>query len=82
MLTRTHRALDHNDAIDAVTVRIEKIKVSVGAKVERPFRVVRFRFGHFKATYSGLAKNAAQVTTSAEVSNLWTARHELHGAEG
>jgi IS5 family transposase len=33
--------------VDAIKGRIEKIKASVRAKVEHPFRVIKRQFGHF-----------------------------------
>ena len=52
------RALDKGNAIDALTDQIEKLKASVRAKVEHPFRVIKRQFGHVKVRYRGLAKGA------------------------
>jgi transposase, IS5 family len=73
------RALDPNDPIDALTDGIERLKASVRAKVEHPFRVLKRQFGYTKTRYRGLAKNAAQVTTLFMLSNLWMARRKLQG---
>ena len=40
--------------------RVEKMKASIRAKVEHPFRVVKQQFGFTKVRYRGLAKNTAQ----------------------
>ena len=73
------RALDKSDPIDALVDRIEKLKASVRAKVEHPFRVVKRQFGHVKVRYRGLAKNTAQLKTLFALSNLWMVRHVLMG---
>lgn len=62
--------------------RAEKIKASIRAKVEHPFRVVKQRFGFTKARYRRLAKNKAQLVTLFALSNLWMARRDLTGARG
>jgi IS5 family transposase len=64
------RALDKSNPIDALTDKIEKLKASVRAKVEHPFRVVKRQFGYVKVRYRGLAKNTAQLKTLFALSNL------------
>lgn len=59
--------------------RIERLKASVRAKVEHPFRVIKRQFGHIKVRYKGLAKNTAQLHTLFALRNLWTARRRLLG---
>lgn len=76
------KALNQDDPIDALTEGIEKVKASIRAKVEHPFRVIKRQFGYVKTRYRGLAKNAAQVTTLFMLSNLWMARRILQGAQG
>jgi IS5 family transposase len=76
------RALDPTDPIDALTDNIERLKASVRAKVEHPFRVLKRQFGYTKTRYRGLAKNAAQVTTLFMLSNLWMVRRKLQGVGG
>ena len=60
----------------------EKIKASVRAKVEHPFRVVKQQFGYAKVRYRGLAKNTARLTMLFALSNLWMARRQVLGAKG
>jgi IS5 family transposase len=60
----------------------EKLKASVRAKVEHPFRVLKRQFGLTKVRYRGLAKNTAQIVTLFALSNLWMARRSLMGARG
>ncbi len=57
--------------------RAEKMKASVRAKVEHPFRVIKRQFGFTKVRYRGLAKNTAQIITLFALSNLWMARRRL-----
>lgn len=71
------RALDKTDLIDALLDKIEKLKATVRAKVEHPFRVVKRQFGFNKVRYKGLAKNTAQLVTLFALSNLWMARHRI-----
>jgi IS5 family transposase len=60
----------------------EKLKASVRAKVEHPFRVLKRQFGLTKVRYRGLAKNTGQIVTLFALSNLWMARRSLIGAGG
>lgn len=74
------RALDKGNERDALLEKIERIKASVRAKVEHPFRVIKRQFGHVKVRYRGLAKNTAQLHTLFALSNLWQARRQLMAA--
>jgi IS5 family transposase len=76
------RALDKASAKGALAEQIERIKASVRAKVEHPFRVIKRQFGHVKVRYRGLAKNTAQLHTLFALSNLWMVRRQLMGALG
>jgi len=67
---------------DFVAERVEKMKASIRAKVEHPFRVIKRQFGFTKVRYRGLAKNTAQIVTLFALSNLWMARRQLMGARG
>jgi len=71
------RALDMSDPVAAIDDEIERLKASVRAKVEHPFRVIKRQFGFVKVRYRGLAKNTAQLTTLFALSNLWMVRREL-----
>ena len=62
--------------------RVEKMKASIRAKVEHPFRVIKQQFGFTKVRYRGLAKNTTQIVTLFALSNLWMARRRLIGMEG
>ena len=67
---------------DFVAERVEKMKASIRAKVEHPFRVIKRQFGFTKVRYRGLAENTAQLVTLFALSNLWMARRQLIGARG
>jgi transposase, IS5 family len=67
---------------DFVAERIEKMKASVRAKVEHPFRVIKRQFGFTKVRYRGLVKNTAQIVTLFALSNLWMARRQLLAVQG
>ena len=67
---------------DFIAERVEKMKASIRAKVEHPFRVLKRQFGFTKVRYRGLAKNTAQIITLFALSNLWMARRPLREAQG
>jgi IS5 family transposase len=71
------RQLDKSETIDALTDKLERLKASIRAKVEHPFRVLKRQFGHVKVRYRGLTKNTAQLHTMFALSNLWMARRPL-----
>ena len=72
------RKLDkENNPIDAMVNKVEKIKASIRAKVEHPFRVIKRQFGFTKVRYRGLKKNTLQLKTLFALSNLWMVRHQL-----
>ncbi len=71
------RKLDPSNPRDAIVNEIERLKASVRAKVEHPYRVIKRQFGFTKVRYRGLAKNTAQLTTLFALSNLWMARRKL-----
>lgn len=75
------RALDKGRESNRLIDALEKLKASIRAKVEHPFRVIKRQFGHVKVRYRGLAKNAAQLHTLFALSNLWMARRQLGGAQ-
>ena len=76
------RALDVSRPLSALINEAERIKASIRAKVEHPFRVIKRQFGYVKVRYRGLAKNTAQIVTLFALSNLWMARHKLMGPMG
>ena len=76
------RKLDKdNNPVDALIDKVERIKASIRAKVEHPFRVIKRQFGFTKVRYRGLKKNTLQIKTLFALSNLWMVRHKLLGAQ-
>jgi transposase, IS5 family len=74
------KLLDKTDPVDALADQVERIKASIRAKVEHPFRVIKRQFGHVKVRYRGLAKNTAQLHTLFALANLWMVRKRLAGS--
>ena len=74
-------ALDKSTPLGAMINEVERIKASIRAKVEHPFRVIKRQFGFVKVRYRGLKKNTAQLTTLFALSNLWMARGRLLEAQ-
>ena len=75
------KLLDKTRLVDDLSEQIERIKASIRAKVEHPFRVIKRQFGHVKVRYRGLVKNTAQLHTLFALSNLWMVRRTLMGAQ-
>ena len=74
------KKLNKSDEADALLDQAEKLKASVRAKVEHPFRGVKRQFGFVKVRYRGLKKNTAQLVTLFALSNLSMVRGKLMGA--
>ncbi len=74
--------LDKTTRIGALKEKMEKLKASVRAKVEHPFRVIKCQFGYRKTRYRWLAKNTAQLITLFALSNLWMVRKRILAANG
>ena len=71
-----------NNPINALIDQVEKIKASIRAKVEHPFRVIKRQFGYTKVGYRGLKKNTLQFKTLFVLWNLWMVRHQLLATQG
>ena len=63
-------AANVHDVVPADKLKAEKIKASVRAKVEYPFRYIKQVFGYRKVRYRGLAKNNNRLHLLAAFSNL------------
>ncbi|RCE49245.1 IS5/IS1182 family transposase, partial [Escherichia coli] len=74
--------LDPERELHQLYEKVERLKASVRAKVEHPFRVVKQQFGYAKVRYRGLAKNTARLTMLFAMSNLWMVRRQLLGVRG
>ena len=75
------RPLDKTKPLEQLTDKLERIKASIRAKVEHPFRVIKRQFGHIKVRYRGLKKHTAQLRTLFALSSLWMARRSLMAAQ-
>lgn len=76
------RALDKSTTVGQLTDQLERLKATVRAKVEHPFRVFKRQFGHVKVRYRRLKKNTAQLRTLFALSNLWMVRAQLLTLDG
>jgi IS5 family transposase len=76
------KALDMTAKWARLLEKAEKLKASVRAKVEHPFRVIKQQFGYAKVRYRGLAKNTARLTMLVALGNLWMARRQLMASQG
>ena len=65
--------------VKELTLRLEKAKAQVRARVEHPFHIIKNLFKHRKVRYRGLAKNTAQLHSLLALSNLFIARAALLG---
>ena len=52
-------------------IAFEKLKSSIRAKVEHPFRLIKRQFGFLKARYKGLMKNDNQLAMLFTLANLF-----------
>ena len=57
------RALDKANPVSGLLDEIERLRASVRAKIEHPFRVIKRQFGHPKVHYRRLKKNTSQLFT-------------------
>lgn len=76
------KALDPERELHKLLDKAERLKASVRAKVEHPFRVIKQQFGYAKVRYRGLEKNTARLMMLFAMSNLWMARKRIMGAQG
>jgi IS5 family transposase len=77
MMPGKRKALDKTKPSHALGDKLEKLKASIRAKVEHPFRVIKCQFGHRKTRYRGLAKNTCQLLVMFALSNLWMVRKRI-----
>ncbi|WP_019606583.1 transposase, partial [Teredinibacter turnerae] len=63
--------------LSGAAAQIEKIKASVRAKVEHPFRIIKQQFGYSKTRYRGLTKNTVRLYLLAGFANLVTCKRYL-----
>ena len=80
MRPRKPRTLNKEDTADA-SIKAEKIKASIRAKVEHRFRAIKRQFWYAKVRYRSLKRNTAQLVTLFVLSNLSMVRSKLMGAQ-
>ena len=61
---------DRTKRVEDLSDQLGRIKASIRARVEHPFREIKRQFGHVKVRYRGLAKNTAQMHTLFALSYL------------
>lgn len=71
------KALDKNRASQRFIEELEKLKASIRAKAEHPFRVIKQQFGFTKVRFRGMAKNTARLHMLFAMSNLWMVRKAI-----
>jgi IS5 family transposase len=76
------RGLNMHSPWGSLLDKAEQIKARVSAKVEPPFRVIKYQFGYTKVRYKGLAKNTAQFMTLFALSSVWMAQRHLLETRG
>ncbi|MFB2908148.1 transposase, partial [Aeromonas jandaei] len=52
-------------------IAFERLKSSIRAKVEHPFRIIKCQFGFVKARFKGLRKNDNQLAMLFTLANLF-----------
>ncbi len=77
MMPGQRKAMDKSRPVNALLEQLEKLKASIRAKGEHPFRVIKCQFGHRKVRYRGLAKNTSQLLVMFALSNLWMVRKRI-----
>lgn len=74
------KGLDPKDPVDRRVEPLERVKASIRARVEHPFRFVMRPFGHVKVRHRGLARDTAQRHTLFALAKLWLVRRKLPAA--
>ena len=64
-------ALDRTKPVNRLIDEFKRLKASICAKVEHPFRVIKRQFGHVKVRCRVLKKNTAQRFALFALSKLW-----------
>ena len=64
------RALKKHPRKNKAPIRTEYLKVSVRAKVEHPFRIIKCQFGFVKARYLGLMKSDSKLAMLFALANI------------
>ncbi|MNF95327.1 Transposase DDE domain protein [compost metagenome] len=65
------KALKKHPRKNKAVIQLERLKASIRAKVEHPFRLIKRQFGFVKARYKGLMKNDNQLAMLFTLANLF-----------
>ena len=65
------KALKQRPCKNKAVIQFERLKASIRAKVEHPFRLIKRQFGFVKARYKGLMKNDNQLAMLFTLANLF-----------
>mgnify|MGYP000314119023 CR=1 FL=1 len=65
------KALKKQPRKNKAIIQFERLKASIRAKVEHPFRLIKRQFGFVKARYKGLMKNDNQLAMLFTLANLF-----------
>ncbi len=71
------KALKQRPRKNKAVIQFERLKASIRAKVEHPFRLIKRQFGFVKARYKGLMKNDNQLAMLFTLANLFRVDREF-----
>ena len=71
------KALKQRPRKNKAVIQFERLKASIRAKVEHPFRLIKRQFGFVKARYKGLMKNDNQLEMLFTLANLFRVDREF-----
>ena len=76
MMNSKRKALNDNSAGQTLEL-LEKVKASIRAKVEHPFRIIKQQFGFTKVRFKGMEKNDNHLQTMFALANIYMNRRKL-----
>ena len=79
---RIHRRAVRGKPLTPRRRHSNRLKSTIRARVEHPFRVIKCRFGHRRARYRGLHKNAHQLGVLCALANVYLFRDRLGSLRG
>ena len=76
MMNSKRKTLSDGSA-DQTLELLEKVKASIRAKVEHPFRIIKQQFGFTKVRYRGMGKNDNHLQIMFALANIYMNRRKL-----
>jgi len=76
MMNSKRKAFNDNSAGQTLEL-LEKVKASIRAKVEHPFRIIKQQFGFTKVRFKGMGKNDNHLQTMFALANIYMNRRKL-----